>query len=75
MTEPETLCLVVIWQVHLLSDSHSALLIPSYLQTGTLDPVDIKSVQCVVGHVKDRRNWALVDRSGPLAHAVFSEVD
>jgi hypothetical protein len=74
-TEPKTLYLVVIWQVHLLSNSHSVLSIPSYSQTGALDPVDIKSIQCVVGCVKDRRNWVLVDHSDPLAHAVFSEAD
>ena len=75
MTEPETLCLVVIWQVHLLSDSYPVLSVPSYSQTSALDPIDVKSIQCIVGHVKDRRKWALVDHSGPLAHAVFSEVD
>ena len=74
-TEPETLCLAVIRQVHLLSDSHPVLSVPSYSQTGALDPVDVKSIQCVVGRVKDGRKWALVDRSGPLAHAVFSEAD
>ena len=75
MTEPETLCLTVIQQVHLLSDSHPVLSVPSYSQTGTLDPVDVKSIQCIVSCVKDGRKWALVDCSGPLAHAVFSEVD
>jgi hypothetical protein len=73
--EPETLCLAVIQQVHLLSNSHPALSIPSYLQTGALDPIDIKSIQCIVGHVKDKGKWSLVDYSGPLAHAVFSEAD
>ena len=74
-TEPETLCLVVIRQVHLLSDSHQVLSVPSYSRTGTLDPIDVKSIQCVVSRVKDGRKWVLVDCSGPLAHAVFSEVD
>ena len=74
-TEPETLCLVVIWQVHLSSDSHPVLLVPSYLQTSTLDPIDIKSIQCIVSHVKDGRKWTLVNCSGPLAHAVFSKAD
>jgi len=49
--------------------------IPVYSQTGALDPADIKSIQCVVGRVEDRGKWGLVDRSGPLAHAVFAEVD
>jgi hypothetical protein len=75
MTEPETLCLAVIRQVHLSSNSHPVLSVLSYLQTGALDPVDIKSIQCVVGHVKDGRKWLLVNHSGPLAHVVFSEAD
>jgi hypothetical protein len=45
------------------------------MRTGALDPVDIKSIQCVVGRVEDRGKWGLVDRSGPLAHAVFAEAD
>jgi len=32
-------------------------------------------IQCVVGRVEDRLKWGLVDRSGPLAHAVFAEVN
>jgi len=51
------------------------LLIPYYLQTGGLDPADIKSIQCVVGHVEDWGTWGLIDRSGLLAHVVFAEVD
>jgi hypothetical protein len=49
--------------------------IPSYSQNGALDPADIKSIQCVVGRVKGPLIWGLVDRSGPLAHAVFAEAD
>jgi hypothetical protein len=75
MTESKTLCLVVIQQVHLLSNSHPALLIPSYLQTGALDPIDIKFIQYIVSHVKDKGKWSLVDYSGPLVHAVFSKAD
>jgi len=51
------------------------LLIPYYLQTGGLDPADIKSIQCVIGHVEDRGTWGLIDCSGPLAHVVFAEVN
>ena len=49
--------------------------IPFYSQSGALDPTDIKSIQCIVGYVEDRGKWGLVDRSGPLAHAVFTEAD
>lgn len=74
--EPEIICLAVIRQVHAtLPNAHGVPPIPVYSQTGALDPADIKSIQCVVGRVEDRGRWGLVDRSGPLAHAVFAEAD
>ena len=74
--EAEDICLAVIRQVHaIFPNAHGVLLVPFYSQDGALDPADIKSIQCVVGHVGDRGQWGLVDHSGPLAHAVFSEVD
>ena len=74
--EPQNVCLVVIRQVHAtLPNGHAVLPIPFYSQTGALDPADIKSIQCVVGRVEDQGKWGLMDCSGPLAHAVFSEAD
>jgi hypothetical protein len=76
MKEPQNLCLAVIRQVHAtLPNAHGVPPIPFYSQSGALDPTDIKSIQCIVGRVEDRRKWGLVDRSGPLAHAVFTEAD
>ena len=49
--------------------------IPFYTRAGALEVVDIKCIQCVVGRVEDRGRWGLVDRSGPLAHAVFTDTD
>jgi len=49
--------------------------IPYYSWTGRLDPADIESIQCVIGCVGDQGKWGLIDRSGPLAHVVFTEVD
>jgi len=67
---------VVIRQVHtILPNTHGMLPIPYYLQTGGLDPADIKSIQCVIGCVEDWGTWGLINHSGPLAHAVFAEVD
>src|SRR5260221_883796 len=72
--EPESLCLAVIRQVKaIFPNAHGIPPIPFYSQDGALDLADIKSIQCVVGHVEDRGKWGLVDRSGPLAHAVFTE--
>jgi len=74
--KPESLCLAVIWSVDTdFPNAHGMLPIPFYLQTGALDLVDIKCIQCVVGRIEDWGRWGLVDRSGPLAHAVFTDMD
>jgi len=46
-----------------------------YSQDGRLEVVDITCVQCVVGRVRDLQNkeWAIIDRSGELARAVFND--
>ena len=31
---------------------------------GVIEVVDLNTVQCLVGRIKDRRRWAIVDRSG-----------
>jgi hypothetical protein len=71
--EPQDVCLAVIRQVY--AKVHWVPPIPFYSQSEALDPTDIKSIQCVVGCVKDRETWGLVDHSGLLAHAVFAEAD
>jgi len=43
-----------------------------YSKMGPLDIVDITTIQCLVGRVKDRGNtWALIDHSGTLARAIY----
>ena len=47
-----------------------------YTQTGTLDIIDITSIQALVGRVKSQVSggaWAIIDRSGALARAVYEE--
>jgi len=74
--KPKSLCLVVIWSIDTdFPNAHGMLPIPFYLQTGALDLIDIKCIQCVVGRVEDQGRWGLVNRSGLLAHAVFTDMD
>jgi hypothetical protein len=76
MKKPQYICLAVIQQVVLdPPNAHGVPLIPFYSLTGALDPADIKSIQCIVGHIEDWKKWGLVNCSGPLAYAVFAEVD
>jgi len=75
MKKPKNVCLAVVQQVHAILPNAHRMPIPFYLKTGSLDPVDINPIQCVVGHVGDWGKWGLVDRSGLLVHAVFDKID
>lgn len=46
-----------------------------YSQHGRQEVVDLTCVQCVVGRLRtlDDREWAIIDRSGNLARAVFDD--
>ncbi len=49
-----------------------------YSTMGSLDVVDITSIQALVGHVKytvDGGGWAVIDRSGGLAQAEWDPAD
>ncbi|KAI4520294.1 hypothetical protein K525DRAFT_203997 [Schizophyllum commune Loenen D] len=50
---------------------HKLLDIHYYTTEGRLDIVDMKTVQALVGRIWDIDRWAIVDRSGSLARAVF----
>ncbi|KIJ64977.1 hypothetical protein HYDPIDRAFT_89555 [Hydnomerulius pinastri MD-312] len=43
-----------------------------YTKLGALDMVDITCVQCLVGRVRVGGQWALIDRSGDLARAIYA---
>jgi hypothetical protein len=59
MAEATTLMLALIQEVKAsLKDG-----IYSYKEFGAEEVVDLKSVQCVVGRVKNRGEWSIVDRS------------
>ena len=49
------------------------LAVPFYKQEGIVEVVDLNTIQCVVGRAKQTQGgwWGLIDRSGPLAEAVF----
>ena len=40
---------------------------------GALHVVDITNLQCLVGRIRDRDKWAIIDRSGHLARALYVE--
>jgi len=42
-----------------------------YKTHGRTEVVDITTIQCLVGRIKDRGSWTIIDRSGDLARATF----
>ena len=46
-----------------------------YSRVGALHFVDVTNIQCLVGRVKDGNKWAIIDRSGSLARAVYVDDD
>jgi hypothetical protein len=44
-----------------------------YKDYGPVEVVDLNVIQCVVGRIWDREKWAIVDRKGALAQAVFTD--
>jgi hypothetical protein len=69
LTEPTTLILVSIRTCDV--EAHNSLDMHFYSKMGRTEVVDITSVQCVVGRVKTRNSWAILDRSGGLARAYY----
>ena len=40
-----------------------------YTELGSLEVIDLASVQGVIGRLYNRDRWAIIDRGGSLAHA------
>ena len=51
--------------------SNDALDIHYYSRMGGVDYVDVTTVQCLVGRIKDRGHFAVIDRSGSLSRALY----
>jgi hypothetical protein len=64
LTEPTTVIVAVIREVKAkLIDG-----IYYYEEFGADEVVDLETIQCVVGRIKDRGKWALIDRSDRVAN-------
>ncbi len=56
-----------------IQSNHRVLDMHYYKNHGRTEVVEITTIQCVVGRLKDRGQYAIIDRSGPLARAEFLE--
>jgi hypothetical protein len=64
LAEPTTVIVAVIREVKAkLMDG-----IYYYKEFGADEVVDLETIQCVVGRIKDRGKWALIDRSDSVAN-------
>ena len=72
VTKMTTLVLAIIWSTEVAYKT--SLMIPYYKQLGCLEAVNMSTVMCVIGCVKDHRGrWAIIDQSGKSARADFTE--
>jgi len=69
ISQPEILILGALLTCSI--EEHNDLDMHYYKTHGRTEVVDITTVQCLVGRVKDRGSWAIIDRSGSLARATF----
>lgn len=67
--EPQTLILGSILTCDI--EAQNDLDMHYYKRHGRTEVVDITTIQCLVGRVKDRDWWVIIDRSGKLARAEF----
>ncbi len=65
------LIVAVIQVCNIDADDHN-LDIHYYTRLGAVQYVDITTVQCVVGRIKDRGRYAIIDRSGSLSCALYT---
>ena len=73
ITRPKKVILAIIGPRE--TTNETSLGIPYYTEHTKVTPraVDMNTVMCLVGRIKDRGRWAIVDRSGDMARAEFIE--
>jgi hypothetical protein len=69
LAEPTSVILAVIRNCKIICTND--LRMEYYKQLGRVHVVDVKCLQCVVGRVSEEASWALIDRSGTLARAIY----
>ncbi|KIJ42300.1 hypothetical protein M422DRAFT_171281 [Sphaerobolus stellatus SS14] len=70
---PLTLVLAAIRQTNSVADPQTG--VHHYKELGSLEMVDMGSVQGLVGRVYNRNQWAIIDRGGELMKAQFINND
>ena len=69
-----TLILGIIRTCHVESH-HPSLDIHFYSRDGGLEVVDVTTIHCLVGRIKDRNEWATIERGGTKPDTVYVGAD
>jgi len=71
ITQPTRVVLAIIGPRETANETR--LSIPYYTEPTKVTPraVDMNTLMCLVGRIKDRGRWAIIDRSGDMARAEF----
>jgi hypothetical protein len=71
VTQPKTHVLAIVGTRDTKTETHLG--IPYYTEpkVAKVRAVDMTTLMCLVGRIKDQGRWAIVDRSGDLARAEF----
>ena len=69
----ETLLLAAIQMVKTLKIPDTS--VSFYIDEGHIEVVDLHTIQCVVGRVRDTEHnfWGIIDQSGPLTETTFTD--
>ena len=71
ISQPKTVVLAIISPRETVIETRLG--IPYYTEPTKVTPraVDMNTLMCLVGRIKDRGRWAIIDRSGDMARAEF----
>ncbi|KAF8874341.1 hypothetical protein BD779DRAFT_1476550 [Infundibulicybe gibba] len=67
---PSSLILAAITPIKPMTQSANGLRMPSYTELGPIEVVDASTIDCVVGRVKDRHTWTIIER-----HSIIQTLD
>lgn len=70
---PTTIIFAAIRNCVIESEGPEGVDVHYYSKEGRLHFIDVNSIQCLVGRVKDGDEWGIIDRSGSLARAAHAD--
>jgi hypothetical protein len=69
LPHPRKFFIAFIRRINTSQDRHGHI---TYTQDGSMDVIDLGQVDRVVGRIRDRKRWTIIDRSDEIEEATFS---